>query len=188
MPCAIILAAGSSTRLGQPKQHVRILGETLLERAVRIAREAALTPVFIVLPPRLAHPPLPESTILINHAAAEGMGSSIRLGVRAAMETRATGAVILACDQVAVTADHLHRLCIGKENNEIVASSYAGRNGVPAYFPASAFPALLALSGDIGARNLLRGARAVPLVGGELDIDTPEDLARARLLYPEKPQ
>ena len=65
----------------------------------------------------------------------------------------------------------------------MVASEYAGRRGVPAYFPASAFKELMGLRGDVGARELLRGARAVELPGGELDVDTPEDLARARELF-----
>jgi CTP:molybdopterin cytidylyltransferase MocA len=126
-----------------------------------------------------------RATILINPLAAEGMASSIRLGVRAAIDANATGALILACDQIAITAQHLRKLCPGKDRTEVVASHYAGRNGVPAYFPAAAFPDLLSLRGDNGARDLLRCARAVPLTDGELDIDTAEDLARIRLLYPE---
>jgi CTP:molybdopterin cytidylyltransferase MocA len=66
---------------------------------------------------------------------------------------------------------------------EVTASFYAGRPGVPAYFPVSVFPSLMELRGDAGAKGLLRSARLVELVGGELDIDTVEDLERARELF-----
>jgi len=62
-----------------------------------------------------------------------------------------------------------------------VASAYAGVHGIPAIFPRSAFPDLLALSGDKGARALLvkppRPLIVVPFEGGEVDIDEPGDLA-----------
>ena len=50
---------------------------------------------------------------------------------------------------------------------------------MPAYFPAATFAALMALRGDAGARDLLRNAEAVELPDGELDLDTPDDLAEA---------
>src|SRR5690242_640035 len=46
---AVILAAGASTRLGQPKQLIQLGGETLLERAVRVADEAGCWPTVVVL-------------------------------------------------------------------------------------------------------------------------------------------
>jgi len=66
---------------------------------------------------------------------------------------------------------------------EMTASCYAGRPGVPAYFPVGAFPSLMGLRGDAGAKGLLRASRLVDLVGGELDIDTVEDLERVRKLF-----
>jgi molybdenum cofactor cytidylyltransferase len=96
----------------------------------------------------------------------------------------APGVVILACDQPAVTAEHLRLLAEG--GDAVVASAYAGRKGVPVYFPARVFGALLALQGDTGARVLLREARAVELPGGELDVDTIQDLELAQRLY-ERP-
>lgn len=182
MPPAIILAAGSSTRLGQPKQNIVIGNETLLERSIRIAGEAKLFPIFVVVSAESTLAPGNSVSVLVNHDAVEGMASSIRLGIRAAIEMSASGVVILACDQIAITPEHLEALT--RTATEIRASSYAGRNGVPAYFPASIFDRLLDLRGDTGARELLRDAQSIPLMNGELDIDTPEDLARARLLYP----
>lgn len=181
---AIVLAAGASRRLGTPKQLARLGTETLLERAVRVAREAGLTPVLGVLPADLSLESIPAGMVrVINVEAAEGMASSIRAGLLAlsANETTVSGVVILACDQPAVTAEHLRELARGGTN--VVASAYSGRKGIPAYFPGTHFSALLALRGDRGARDLLQNAAAIPLPGGELDVDTIQDLERARKLY-----
>lgn len=176
---AVILAAGASKRLGQSKQDIVLGGETLVERSVRIARTAELSPVFVVVSPEFFLSALPkDSTLLVNHDAREGMTSSIRVGVRAALEAKVDAVVILACDQIAVTPEHLRKLV--SANAETAASTYAGRNGVPACFSSSVFGELLNLRGDAGARGLLREAKAIPLADGELDIDTPEDLERAR--------
>ncbi len=190
---SIVLAAGFSRRLGSAKQMARLGDRTLLELAVKTALEAGLTPVFVVLREErktafcVANLDSPRSeaavVTVVNPEAAEGMGSSVRAGVRAA--EGAAGVVVLACDQPAVTAEHLRELARG--GDEVVASTYAGRNGVPAYFPARMFPELLELRGDAGARGLLQTARAVELPGGELDIDTVEDLERAVRLYGRPP-
>lgn len=92
------------------------------------------------------------------------------------------GVVVMTCDQPAVSAAHLRGLA-GGAGEVVVASAYAGRRGVPAYFPARMFGELMELRGDAGARELLRGARAIALPDGELDVDTEEVLARARMLF-----
>ena len=86
---------------------------------------------------------------------------------------------MMTCDQPTVTATHLRLLM---EDGELKASRYAGRNGIPAFFPRRYFADLMALRGDVGARGLLARAEVVALEGGELDVDTPADLARARML------
>jgi molybdenum cofactor cytidylyltransferase len=193
---SIVLAAGFSRRLGSAKQMARLGDATLLERAVNTALGAELKPVFVVLREEqktafcVANVDnfRPESAVVpvVNPEAAEGMASSVRAGVRRATNVEgAAGVVLLACDQPAVTAEHLRELARG--GDEVVASSYAGRKGVPAYFPARLFPELLQLRGDVGARGLLETARAVELPGGELDIDTVEDLERAVRLYGRPP-
>jgi molybdenum cofactor cytidylyltransferase len=190
---SIVLAAGFSRRLGAAKQMARLGDRTLLERTVKTALEAGLTPVFVVVREEqktafcMANLDSfrADSGVVpvVNPKAAEGMASSVRAGVRAAVG--ATGVVVLACDQPAVTAEHLRKLARG--GDEVVASSYAGRKGVPAYFPARMFPELLELRGDTGARGLLQVARTVELPGGELDIDTVEDLEQAVRLYGRPP-
>jgi molybdenum cofactor cytidylyltransferase len=181
----IVLAAGASRRLGEAKQMVRLGDETLLQRAVRVADEAGLKPIFVVVSGEQAVEfgvtLLAHCSALLNEGAQEGMASSIRVGVAKAIEIGVKGIVVLACDQPAVTAAHLRELFVTDER--VMASSYAGRRGVPAYFPAHVFPELMELQGDAGARSLLQEAQCVELANGELDVDTAEDLERARGLF-----
>jgi len=186
MTAAVVLAAGASTRLGEPKQLVTLGGETLLDRAVRTAREAGCSPVVVVLGARhveiLGQSHLGDAVLAINAKWAEGMASSIRLGLQM-VSTAAQdvgGVVLMACDQPAVTAAHLRALMA---SGELTASAYAGRRGVPAYFPASAFAGLMQLRGGLGARELLRDANAIDLLGGEVDVDTVTDVNTAERLF-----
>ena len=186
MKAAVVLAAGASARLGEPKQLAMVGGERLLERAVRVAREAGCAPVVAVLGARAeeirAACGLGDALVVVNEGWGEGMGSSVRVGVGAVCEAvhDAGGAVVMTCDQPAVTAEHLLVLMA---TGEATASGYAGRRGVPAYFPAEMFGALMELKGDAGARELLREARVVELTGGELDVDTAEGLTEARRVF-----
>jgi CTP:molybdopterin cytidylyltransferase MocA len=178
----LIIAAGASTRMGTPKQLLRLNGETLLDRAVRIAGQADLSPLIVVLGAAeseiRAACDLSGTTIVSNLDWREGMGSSIAVGVHALDD--AAGVIVMTCDMPAVAVDHLREL-FGSGN--VTASAYAERKGVPAFFPRSVFPALMMLRGDTGARELLRSADAVKLPNGELDIDTPEDWSAAQKLF-----
>jgi CTP:molybdopterin cytidylyltransferase MocA len=183
---AVVLAAGASTRLGEAKQLVRLGGEALLERAVRVAREAGCSPVVVVVGANhvevIGSNLLGDAVPVINEGWEEGMASSIRLGVRALQFAArdAEGVLLMTCDQPAVTVKHLGLLMA---RAEVKASRYAGRNGVPAFFPARYFEKLTELTGDTGARELLAEARYEELENGELDVDTVEDLKRARALF-----
>ena len=179
---AVILAAGASRRLGEPKQLVKIGAENLLERSVRIAHEAGFSPVIVVLGASAelieASCELGDAEVLINDNWREGMGASVRVGVGALQGV--DGCVLATCDMPAVTAGHLRSLVT---SGEVTGSMYAGRRGVPAYFPASVFADLMKLQGDVGAKDLLRSAHCAVLVGGELDVDTIEELEHARALF-----
>ena len=178
----IVLAAGSSSRLGRPKQTVVFDGETLVARAVRTAQEAGLSPVIAVINPEgdFGHS-LQQlgCLVVVNEGFVEGMASSIRRGVAVAKEMKASGVVLMTCDQVAVSPEHLRALC--EDLTSITGSGYAGKVGIPAYFPESSFDGLQQLSGDVGAREMLRTARVVMNERLVLDIDTEDDLERAKL-------
>jgi CTP:molybdopterin cytidylyltransferase MocA len=180
---AVVLAAGESKRLGEPKQLVRLGGEALLERAVRVAREAGCSPVVVVLgaaaETMLARCSLGEVRVVVNEDWRKGMGGSVRVGVAALRGLGAAGCVLMTCDQPTVSAEHLRALMA---SGEVTASAYAGRSGVPAYFPVGSFPALMELEGDAGARTLLPGVPVVELAGGEMDVDSARDVVRMREL------
>jgi molybdenum cofactor cytidylyltransferase len=179
---AIILAAGSSKRLGEPKQLVVLGAETLLERAVRVVRQAGCSPIVVVLGASAeliqGRCNLKDAEVVLNRKWSEGMGSSVRLGVQTLRDV--DGCLVTTCDMPAVTAAHLRLLMA---SGGLTASSYMERRGVPAYFPASTFEDLMGLQGDVGARGLLQSARWVELPGGEVDVDTIEDVDRARELF-----
>jgi molybdenum cofactor cytidylyltransferase len=181
---ALVLAAGASTRLGQPKQLLQYQGEFLVERAVRIAREAGAHTVFVVLGAH--YQPIfqalskvsPPVRVLLNLGWQQGMGNSIALGAAAAERDGAADLLVLTCDQIHVTAEHLRLLIRASHRDHVVASVYAEHRGVPALFPEFSFHALQELRGDRGARDLLQqeDVLSVPFPGGSIDIDTPEDL------------
>ena len=188
---AIILAAGASSRLGQPKQLVGIQGETMLERALRLATEAGAGPVLAVLGANFASIcasiSFEGSIPVLNDQWEHGMSSSIHAGLDEA-DVRAPespGALVMACDQPRLSAEHLRALLAAfgaQRTPAIIASAYAGTHGIPAVFPRSAFPALRALRGDKGARGLIAKPPcqviALPFDGGEVDVDLPSDLAQ----------
>jgi len=152
---AIVLAAGFSRRLGRPKQDVVFDGETLLDRARRLASEVA-DEVIVV-------------TRDNNPEAEEGMASSIRAGVSSA--PAGSRILIMLCDQPLLTAEHLRALIAA--NAPIVATGYSGIAGVPAVFAPHLTPELLALRGDIGARALItrHGAHVIPFEDAAKDVD-----------------
>ena len=177
---AVILAAGLSRRLGRPKQSIVLAGETLVERSVRIAQEAGLSPVLAVLvdSEQVESIKALGAVALLNRNTWEGLATSIHVGVEWARGINAAGVVLMTCDQPAVQPDHLRALIA--EPSVAVGSAYAGKIGVPAYFPAASFAALLQLQGDTGARDLLRYARSIHTEDLAFDIDTEEDVALAQ--------
>jgi len=159
---AIVLAAGSSKRLGRSKQSIVLDGETLLQRAERVARAVA-DEVIVV-------------TGQLNPDAAEGIASSIRTGVRLAGDDARI--LITLCDQPLITAEHLRALL--DVDAPIVATGHAGTAGAPAVFAPSLIPELLALRGDRGARSVIEAhrdiARVIRFEDAAVDIDKEDDV------------
>lgn len=183
---AVVLAAGASRRLGQPKQLVPIEGESLLRRTARLALEAGCAPVVVVLgfeAERMAEElaGLPAEMV-VNAQWLSGMGSSLACGVAAALRARPEmdALLLLVCDQPRLTANHLRRLLArhAAGSAPVTASAYAGRAGVPAIFAPALFSDLESIEGDQGARGLIsrHGAQTVDWPDGACDIDLPDDL------------
>lgn len=186
---AIVLAAGASRRLGLPKQLLVHAGETLIERAIRLAHQSGASPVIVVLGAHheLIHKSicLKNATLVINSSWEKGMTTSIEAGINALMSNvpEIDGALILACDQPYLSVGHLQTMLIefcANQASVIVVSAYKNTLGIPAVFPTGVFADLRGLSGDKGARSLLLKPPcpliAVPFPGGETDIDLPVDM------------
>jgi molybdenum cofactor cytidylyltransferase len=188
---AVILAAGGSRRLGRPKQLLRYRGRTLIERAVRLARHAAGGGIVVVvgnqrqrlrsLLRRRRESGLEggRASVVGNPRWATGLASSLAAGI-GAVPPAAKAALILVVDQARLDAGDIERLVAAwrRRPSKPAAARYLGRAGVPAVIPRRWFPALASLTGDVGAREVLRRLDDVSLVempAAAFDIDLPAD-------------
>jgi molybdenum cofactor cytidylyltransferase len=187
MTGAVILAAGGSSRFGQPKQLLAFRGKTLVRTIIDAAHEAGCSPVVVVIGsngekilPELAHANVTE---VRNVNWQRGIGSSIRSGVRALTDRAPNieAILLLVCDQPAVNARVIEGLIATHEatKKEIVASSYVDTVGVPALFDRSLFERLLSLGDEAGAKSIIlqnpeRVARFT-FPEAAIDIDSWED-------------
>jgi molybdenum cofactor cytidylyltransferase len=187
---AVILAAGGSSRFGQPKQLLTFQGESLVRRAVRAATEACDAGVAVVAggTRALIEAELRESgaDVVENPEWRRGLGTSIRCGLRHVLVSvpELDAVVLIACDQPYVEAETVAALVKKRTSTgkAIVASSYANTLGIPALFDRSCFEALLALPDDSGAKALIESrpddVTHIEFERGAIDIDTPADFER----------
>lgn len=182
---AVVLAAGKAGRFGSPKQLLEIGGETLVDRACRIAGEAGFHPVLRVLgghAEEIRRRPCPEGVETLVHPGWEdGMGSSLAAGVaRLAELSPDLGAVVvMLADQPSVTPGLLAEMRSRLGHGKPVLCGYGGTTGPPAMFPARFFGELMALSGDRGAKSVAGPEPVlVPFPGGRWDLDTPDEWSR----------
>ena len=184
---AVILAAGGSSRLGQPKQLLIFRGETLVRRAVRAAVEAHCAPVVVVVGEAGAairnEVRATPAVVVENPEWRRGLGTSIRCGLRACADP-IEAVVLLACDQPLVDSTIVAALIAEHERSgkPIVASRYANTVGIPAFFDRSCFESLLALPDDSGAKSLIAArpndVASIAFEEGAIDIDTHADFQR----------
>ena len=182
----IILAAGGSSRLGEPKQLLTYLGKTLLRHVTDEALASGIGPVLVVLgadSARIKYTLHESALVLINEQWEEGMGSSIRSGLWGMLKAYPLldGIIFAVCDQPFVTASLFRKLAWCKESTgkNIVACAYKHDLGTPVLFDKKYFPHLLRLQGQQGAKRLIalysEDVSSVPFELGEIDIDRPED-------------
>jgi len=186
----IILAAGESSRLGQPKQNLIFNGQTLLQRAAESGKASECETIIVVLGGNANEiTPIEGTTILYNKYWKEGMASSIR---RAMVEINNNPlfdkVIIMLCDQPFVSSALLNAIISKqiKTGKQIVGCAYNGTTGVPALFNRSLFAELLLLHGHEGAKNILKkhagDIATIPFEQGGIDIDTIADYEQLRKL------
>jgi molybdenum cofactor cytidylyltransferase len=180
---AVVLAAGGSARLGQPKQLLRYRGESLVRHAAQAAIGSGCASVSVVVGSEREKMAAAlrdlKVTVVPNELWRDGIGSSVRRGVEALKDCDAL--VVLVCDQPHVDAALIRQLvALHRETQKpMVASAYAGTLGVPALFARACFDGLLSLGKKQGAKALLlsrpNDVALVDFPGGAVDIDTPAD-------------
>ncbi|HEY9677958.1 MAG TPA: nucleotidyltransferase family protein [Drouetiella sp.] len=188
-----ILAAGSASRFGGPKQLAELGGERLIDIALRVLTESAVEDIGVVVGCYESEIEEHIQQTCYGHKAInlvrnehwmEGIASSIRSATAYAQSKSATHLLLITCDQPYVTKELLNELCdsaiktFGGED-KIAASSYGDSLGIPAIFPAKFYPHLSELSGDKGAKSIIKesgNATAIEFPKGTFDIDTNEQL------------
>jgi len=185
----IILAAGASRRLGQPKQLVQYQGKPLIRRVAEACVASQLGEVFVILgseagPISKALKGLPDVWIMNFPDWAEGMGSSMAFATKSVLlDSSYDAAIFVLSDQFHFSDKCLQDLYAErkKTGNEILLSKYDEGKGPPSLFNKSMFEELSKLAGDDGAKAIVKNHDGtVGQVGfpkGHLDIDTQEDLA-----------
>ena len=183
----IILAAGSSSRLGKPKQNLIYKGQTLLQKAIETAIASVCREVIVVLGANsgVIRPNIENKPVHIIHNAdwEEGMALSIRLGVTELKKNPETDSVLLMlCDQPFVQTALLDQIIQAKSKKGIVACVYNDTIGPPVLFDKKYFDELLLLKGQEGAKKLLLkytdDVATIPFPLGSVDIDTREDFEK----------
>jgi molybdenum cofactor cytidylyltransferase len=187
----IILAAGTSSRLGRPKQLLELRGKTILQHVIDAAGASKLDETVVVLGHEAAGIEaaldLPRGTrIVINPVYAEGQATSLRAGV-ASLGEDCRAAVILLGDQPQMTAELIDRVIDEWQRSEsaIVRATFGGEPGHPVLVARSGFKLVERAHGDEGLRSVFgpggRGVRELVLGDTPLeDIDTEEQFERMR--------
>jgi molybdenum cofactor cytidylyltransferase len=181
----IILAAGSSTRMGEPKQLLMYKDKTFLQHIVCEAKGASLDPVICVTGFQSSR--IAESisgtgaSVVYNTHWPEGMGSGISTGIKQLSLWDVDDVIVAVSDQPFVSSDLFKKMKELKyqSGKGIIASSYAGTLGTPVLFAAKYFNQLKSLNGNEGAKNIVKrnphDVCSIEFENGNIDIDTKED-------------
>ncbi len=179
---ALVLAAGGSRRLGEPKQLLAYRGATLLDATLTAARGAGFEQVVVALGGAAdevqARVDLSDLDVVVNPDFGDGCATSIRSGldhVHPAMH----GLVLLLGDQPGVSVDAIRALADAARGHAVGVCSYDDALGHPLWFDRSMFDTLRGLHGDKAVWKLVDGGDDVVRVavpgGVPLDVDTWDD-------------
>ncbi|HEY7445501.1 MAG TPA: nucleotidyltransferase family protein, partial [Vicinamibacterales bacterium] len=161
----VVLAAGTSTRMGHNKLLLELAGETLVHRAVRRVVDAGLDPVFVVLGHeadriREAIGSL-ECQTVFNPNYEAGVNSSLRAGIHAVSESSAQAAVVVLADMPFVTTAMIRTLVdeFRKSDGPLVISDYQGINAPPMLYDRSLFHELAVSEGQGCGKHVVKRHR-----------------------------
>ena len=185
----LILAAGGSTRMGQPKQLIEWKGETLVNHAIKKAQQTEVETIYVVLGANAEK--IKETIsdyniqIIFNSVWQKGLGSSISVGINyITKHGKYDGVLIRLIDNPTLALEHYRQLIalFKSKRLPIVASEYNDTHGVPAIFGGEFFEALQQLQTDKGAKSIMKQYwNQVLFLKSDtdfVDLDTPEDLKK----------
>lgn len=191
MISAIVLAAGKSTRMAPCKQLAEIGGETMIERVLLNALESEVDEVIVVLG-YMAHDVAKKiesqkAKIVINDHYENGLSSSVKAGLQA-IDSKAMAAIFLLGDQPFADSSVVNEVVnkYKRTHARIVVPTFKGKRGNPILFDRSLFDEINRLSGDVGARTIVKEHDSevvtveVSNSGVLIDIDTQSDLRLAQ--------
>ena len=192
---AVILAAGTSSRMGQAKQLLALGESTVLAHTLAHVRAAALHEIILVLGAsaesiRRRLPSPHELKIVVNPDYQQGIASSLRTGLTA-VDPSSDAALIILGDQPFLRPQTLDRIVdeYRRSQAQIVIPMYQGQRGNPVLLDRSVFAEVMTLEGDVGSRaifaNHLDGIVNVEVEdkGILLDLDEPADYERLKAIY-----
>lgn len=171
----VVLAAGEGKRFGGPKAPFEYEGERLVDRAVRVLREASCDPVLVILGAWEGH--VDNALTIVNGGWEEGMGSSLRIALSYVnANTEAEYALVTLVDLPGLTSEAVARVMQAPPG--IAVATFQGERGHPVRIPREHFPELIdTVAGDQGARAFLSGRDDVQWVevadvadGSDLDL------------------
>ncbi|MBL3657652.1 nucleotidyltransferase family protein [Fulvivirga sediminis] len=192
----IILAAGASSRLGEPKQLLPYHEAPLLQHTINEANAISSFSSILVLGANAAEIKKaidPKNfKIIFNNEWQKGMGSSLSIAMKEAASNHSLEHIlILLSDQPLVNTDYFNKLIKAHitSHKSITASFYNNIAGVPAIFSKDHFNDLKKLQGDKGARQIIKNTppQLVEFDQGQIDIDTPEDWVNFNSLKKKNP-
>lgn len=189
----LILAAGASRRMGSPKQLLTWKNKSLLQHSLEAAKGVAPDKLVVVLganAKQIIESFNDDHQFVVNQEWDQGMGSSLVCGLieLLEMEPGLDVLVIALADMPLVSTQHFSKLIEGykKSGKPIIATRYAETVGVPVLFHRSFFKELARLTGDEGAKKILKQhadkVHYVPSDEPYFDVDTPEAYSRLKSL------
>lgn len=190
---AIVLAAGTASRMGSQKQLLRLGSKTLLEHTLDNLRASRVQQIVVVLgsAAETIRPLIgAQAKVVINEAFSEGMGTSLQCGLRA-VDAETEAALVVLADQPLVKPATVNQLIDDYQAHkpQILIPLYRGFRGNPVLLDRSVFPEIAGLNGDMGCRAIfgdhLENIRKVEVedAGILLDADRPQDLQTLQQVY-----
>lgn len=191
---AVLLAAGQARRMGEGGPHkllAEFQGVPLVRRSAQVLLASKAQPVVAVTGHRREDIELAlrglDVTETFNPEYAEGLGTSLAIGVSTPSLARCDGVVVMLADMPGVTTEHVNTLIAAfqeADGNAIVRASHNGKRGNPIVLPRSTFEAVREIRGDVGARAIIEtsGLTIIDIdIGGaaHLDVDTPAAVTAA---------